>query len=376
MILRDNTAEYAYSIGIHNYDCAYTAIVNNTVRYVNNVGINSRSGSKDTLVQGNYLYAIGAENFGDDLINAGMSTGIAVLVGGDAPKIINNRVDRTGYSSIFLHGSAYSAEVAYNYVTNSCLSLTDGGGLYTGGYRETDKKTNIHHNIFENIYGYVGGWKRFACDISKSPEECADGSRGIYIDERGNNNILSNNTIVNSCSEGIFLHWTTDNVVSNNTIYSARDNSILLSGRNRLHENHENDKFFDNIMFATAPDQNTFALYANFKEIPLIESNHNYFYNPHNEDSVRVLQHGGIDDNISLSEWRDLSGKDLDSKEFRDTFSATNPDNINSRIFTNPTMDVVTIELDKRYNDVDGKVISGTITLQPFESKILLNFEN
>jgi hypothetical protein len=83
-----------------------------------------------------------------------------------------------------------------------------------------------------------------------------------------------------------------------------------------------------------------------------------------------------IQDDLTLRQWRSLSGCDADSKEFtylnhfEDITIDTQKD---SRIVHNPSLEAVSIDLEsEKYCDVDGNKIYGSVSLQPFESKILI----
>ena len=82
-------------------------------------------------------------------------------------------------------------------------------------------------------------------------------------------------------------------------------------------------------------------------------------------------------EDLTLSQWRALSGYDADSKEFSylDQFDdITINHQKKSRIIYNPSMDVVSIDLEsEEYCDVQGNKIYGSVTLQPFESRILIS---
>jgi uncharacterized repeat protein (TIGR01451 family) len=89
-------------------------------------------------------------------------------------------------------------------------------------------------------------------------------------------------------------------------------------------------------------------------------SDNNHFYH-----ATRV-QHIVVQGYKSLAEWRAVSGKDLHSTEL---ISATLSQ---AELFYNDTRLAKTINLGKPYVDLNGNLIVGTLTLQPFTSKILL----
>ncbi|MHC4145055.1 MAG: hypothetical protein ACYSUD_09775 [Planctomycetota bacterium] len=170
------------------------------------------------------------------------------------------------------------------------------------------------------------------------------------------------------------------NESSSTILYGNRKYQILLSGKNSARKILENDELAQNIMFATDAEQQTLSLALNYNNVHFGQSNENYFYNPYDPKHVFVSRYVGrriLREDLTLSQWRALSGYDGDSKEFSylDQFDDVTIDQPKkSRIISNPSLDVVSIDLgSEKYCDVQGNKIYGSISLQPFESVILIS---
>ena len=379
--VEDNTIEHSFEYGIHvqgsggTYDNNH--ILNNRVRFCCRRGIYVHNTSYHNNVESNYVYATGAEHFNDDLMNG---RGMGIFIGGPYTRVYNNRIDRTGYTSLYLYGDTLSREVSYNYITNTCLSVSDGGGIYTGGYSDVPEQDYIHHNIFEDMIGCRSMEKRYDNGCLPTIETHSGACPGIYVDEEGNNRVIEHNTVINSHMAGIFFHWAPSNVVRQNTLYGNGEYQILLSGKYDARKILEHDEVTDNILFATDASQKTLGVAIDYSDVHFGHSDHNYLYNPYRRWHVYVSRYDSgnwIQEHLTLNEWRALSGYDTHSKEFSyleqlDEISLVYP--IQSRILCNTSMDTVDIDLgSERYCDVQGNEIVGSVTLQPFESRIVIS---
>jgi len=181
---------------------------------------------------------------------------------------------------------------------------------------------------------------------------------------------------------GIILHWAPGNVVQNNTLYGNKVAQIWFSGSNQPGEKLVDEVVLDNIMFATDAQQKTFCLAINYDNVHFGRSDNNYFYNPYNYRHIFVSRYKAYEDRwtrdeLTLDQWRRLSGYDEDSREFSylDRFNDITIDpQKESRIIYNTSLDVINIDLESdKYCDVHGNKIYGSVSLQPFESKILIS---
>lgn len=359
----------------------YNKISNSKIRYSSYRGISNDSHANYLRVTNNLVYATGAKEFGDDLYHG---VGHGIFIEGEHTEVLNNVVDRTGYTGIYIGGSERSdKEIAYNAIYNTNLSLTDGGGIYAGGKSNSGKSDVIHHNILKNIYGYVGGIKTSShCDLSLDLETCAKASSGIYIDEQGNNFLVQNNTVMNAKGAGIYFHWTKNNSITNNVLY-GNGIQIWLSGKNEPKFLLEGNDLSQNIMYSTSGIQNTFFLGTNYDGFGFGKSINNYLLNPYIHQSIRSLRYMSldekinvVDENLSLSQWQDLSKQEVGSLDIAGIYRTEHKYNIDqndSVVIFNATMEDKNHKLNDVYCDLKGEKISDNINLTPFSSKILLN---
>ncbi len=384
MRIEDNTIEYAYFVGLYVYAGTgatgdYNQIIHNTIRYCADYGLSVDMACSYTNVEGNYVYAAGTDTFGGDLMN-GPSWGI--FVSGPYTRVYHNRIDRTGLGGMYVFGQTLSRDVSYNYITNSGLALADTGGIYTGGgFNDGAEKDHLHHNIIADTIGCRTMDRRYDVGGLPTPETYSGEGQGIYVDEESNNRVIEYNTVINCRSYGICFHWAPGNVVQHNTLYGNRENQVWFNGGNRDLQRLVDDVLLDNILFATAAQQHTLWVVMDYDSIRFGQSDRNYFYNPYKDSHVFVSWLDRATNirttrDLSLSSWQALSGYDRNSKEYSylselPLVRLVRP--ARSKIVYNASLDVNTIDLGPDlYCDVQGNGIRGKLTLQPFESKILL----
>ena len=368
--IKENTIDYSYSSAIEEYEGSNSSILSNTIRYSNERGITDHDLSACHVITGNMVYATGAENIGDDLIQ-GVGQGISIS--GSHAQIINNRVDRSGYTGIYIGGQTSGREIAYNYVTNSCLSLSDGGGIYTGGHSSSTEQDHFHHNIVTDVWGYLGGCAEYRNSYLNSPALCRGEAYGIYLDEEGNNRVFERNTVINGGDVGIFFHWVRDNRLAGNTLYGNARCQILFSGNDDPRFILQGNEVKDNLLIATGPDQMTFQLNVDYNDVHFGDSDDNCFFHPQGEKPIAVLRDLGEGrcTTYSVAEWHNLSGEDSHSKDLSFPVGLDGHQQTPA-IFMNPSMQTATIDLSGQdYLNIDGNVISGKVSLGSFESIVL-----
>ncbi len=375
MTIENNTIEHTFAVGIR-LETNNNRILNNTVKHSCSQGINVGSDAWHCRVEGNYVYATGTEHYGGDLMNR---RGEGIYIKGPFAKVYNNRIDHTGHKALYLAGHTLGREVSHNYITNVGLALTESGGIYTSGFYDKPEKDHIHHNIFVNVFGCLSMDRNHDRGLPVTIEKYSGDAPGIYVDEGGNNKIIERNTVINSHMAGIFFHYAPGNVVQNNTLYGNKVTQIWFSGRDQPGDKLVDDVVLDNIMFATDPQQNTLRLIINYDDVHFGQSDRNYFYNPYRYSHIFLRRYSDewIQDDLTLQRWRALSGYDANSKEFsylnrfEDITIAPQKE---SRIIYNTSLDVISIDLESdKYCDVQGNKIYGSVSLQPFESKILIS---
>lgn len=136
----------------------------------------------------------------------------------------------------------------------------------------------------------------------------------------------------------------------------------------------------DNILFATDLRQRTLYLTAYYADVRLGQSDRNYFHQPYNGVQIHVDHQTSsgqwIHRDLTFYGWGAFSGYDGGSREFSyltqlDGILLQNPPL--SKIVYNASLDPnpVDLGLDK-YCDVEGNKIYGSVTLEPFASKVLI----
>ncbi len=383
MTVEGNTIEHAYDYGIQVHAGSggkgdNNQIVRNMIRYSASRGINVDRYCSNTNVEGNSIYATATESFADDILNG---RGEAIYVTGPYTRVFNNRIDRVGHTGIYISGNTLSRDISYNYITNAMLGVSDGGGIYTGGYSDTTEKDHIHHNIIIDVIGCLSMDRSFDNGNPPTMDTHAGGiAPGIYIDEEGNNRIIEDNTVINCRMAGIYFHWGPSNVVQRNTLYGNHLAQVRFDGTGEARKTLVDDSLLGNILFATSAEQKTLFLYITYDNVQFGESDRNYFYNPYDNMNVSVIRYpqsgGVIREDLTLDGWRALSGYDGDSQEFShltglDGMTVTSP--TKSEIVYNASLDAVTVDLEPgTYCDVQGNEVQGSVTLGPFGSKVLI----
>jgi parallel beta-helix repeat protein len=371
MTIQGNTIEYAYDSGIVDAEGSYNRIIDNTIRYSHHTGITDNGASSYDLIQGNTVYATGAENVGDDVVN---DIPNGMFIGGSQIRLINNRIDRCGYAGIFLSGNTSNREIAYNYITRCCLSLADGGGIYTGGPSGSDQEDIFHHNIIDDVGGWLGGVATVQSQCAKAPGLCRGEAHGIYLDEQGNHTLFEYNTVMNCGATGMFFHWTQDNRLSHNTLYNNAQSQLLFSGKDDPRFLLRNNTATQNLLIAKA-GQNTFQLNLDYTGFDFGTSDENHFYQGGAAKHIVVCQDlgGGPCTAYSLADWHQVSGQDAHSQDLSVSANKTTGDA--PVIFINPSMMALTIDLEGvRYVDANHHLVEGTVSIDPFESVVLFSY--
>ncbi len=383
--IENNTIEYAFRHGIDLRStwgpCNDNQILRNTIRYSGSRAINVDSAAERCHIEGNTAYATGVAYYGEDLMN-GPSEGIYVV--GPFARVYGNRIDRTGSMGLFLHGGALNREVCYNYITNSGLAMADISALYMYGRTEGPDKDYVHHNIIVDTPGCQTMEKGNDVGAPVTPERYAGMGTGIGLDEGCNNRVVEDNTVIRSSHMGIGLHIAPGNLMRRNTLYGNGRGQVGFLGRNGEHKAILDEVLLDNILFATDAQQRTLHFHMEYNNVHFGQSDRNYFYNPYASTHIYLSRYltpssGEYHDYLTLSGWQALSGYDRNSKEF--SYLERLPDLVLaephvSRIVYNATLSATTVDLEgKQYCDVQGSKVSGKVTLQPFESKILISAE-
>ena len=340
-------------VGIHIPSANSTAakITNNYIYQANAGGIRCYSPSAN--ISGNKVEDTGLlKNINKSTYPASDNFGTGIFSRADNPTISYNRVINSGYNGINWKGQ--NGNISYNYVNGACLVLDDGGGIYTyngSNYSATGSKgSEVLFNIVLNVHGTTDGF------TSSSTV-----GYGIYMDNNTHDVNIKYNTVgYTSC--GIFLHEAGIIDISDNIIMDALL-GIRISGVKDV------NTIQGNTLYLTSRT-GTFVWWKNshqrmiFNMEPSVSCNNNTYIN-HYESAP--FSCGGSD--RKFPEWKSLTSKDKYS-----TFDGLPmTDGEKEQLFYNDTKQSKKINLGTSvYKDLNGNSVSGSITLEPFTSKILI----
>lgn len=270
----------------------------------------------------------------------------------DSCHIHHNDIDSAGYCGISMDGRWNIIE--RNIVKNAMLLNNDGAALKSFGAAS-------QYNIFRNNF------------ISKSDGNTAGTPNGsfitpaIYFDFSTNNCTIQENTIYDQTKKGIFLNsGTYANSVIGNVVYGGKY-LLDFNGSPIIPTPMTGMVVKKNTFFAKDPNAYIIRMVDNTGGYNhgLIDSN--YYFQPYNENNYEFIPPSTSN---NFTTWQSNSGYDVNT--VNSFVSWTLPTSYDT-LLLNPTDDVVTINLGTpEYSDLDNNIICGTISLQPYTSKILI----
>ncbi len=343
--VRDNLIERANHRGIDSY-AKYSTIQGNTIR---DVALTDNLGASGM--------GCGVESGGGFCTEDGDGVRIKVDEVADSGHhnlIQYNRLERIGYNGMDVFGPHNT--IAYNVIQEACFSKGDCGGVRTFGSSNLND-TPVHdlsfdHNLILNTLGNTDG-----CIETYKPLF----GFGLYIDHYSRDVSITGNTLVNATVGGILYQNSTgtvqDNVLYNNSSGSMYSAQVVVGGSPARLDQHSG-----NVLYALNEIARTLSASSGGG---LASSDHNYFFHPY------AAAHISAEGSKTLAEWQAYSGQDANSVE--SWFSLNPGEPPLSQIFYNDTSDPQTIDLGGTvYLDLDQKVVSGSLTLAPFTSQILI----
>jgi parallel beta-helix repeat protein len=223
---------------------------------------------------------------------------------------------------------------------------------------------HVNNKILNNIV--LNGIGEF----SGTPSTASHTS-GIYLDYNSNHVEISGNTAANCGNKGVFMTSTHDISMDNNTFYN--NNEQLTFQQFSAEYYSERNTYTNNIYFSKGANQFTYRYYdqvgSGAGDIPT--SDYNYYARPIDDDKTFVTFIYGVDvseQRKTLAEWRTFSGQDAHSHK-----SPKSITNLNDLLFEyNPTAANKVVALSGSYVDVRNVSYSGSVTLKPFTSIVLI----
>ncbi|MGQ7867790.1 cadherin domain-containing protein [Sunxiuqinia sp. sy24] len=334
---------YAHNRGIYVMNGSDGNYTNNVVR--NSYYEGMHIASSNSIITDNQLFEVLSENdFGAETGNENGGPGRGIASKGANNIIRYNRLIDMGYVGIEFGGENNLVE--YNYINGACQILDDGGAIYTyNGYDYSQpgaSGTKVRSNIVLNVIGE------------------SNTAYGIYMDNNTHDILIEDNTVSNTnCA--IYLHQNGKITVDGNTIIDA---TLLLLNQDEV----ENSTITNNTFYTTAR-QGSFVWFSNTFQRTIFEENATGLF-----DNNRYVGHYGqnvfrYQGDKTLADWKKLRGVDTNSTGDFSTLA----DGEIEELFYNDTKQTKAISLGSSlYRDLDGKEVSGSISLAPFTSQILI----
>lgn len=316
--------------------------------------------STAAYVSGNTLLRIGQfagmGGNGDDSY-----TGIIAL--GDNAQVLNNSVTSVGYCGIRWDGN--STRIENNFIDTHNRIKDDGGGIYSypsalGPVDQNFTQRTVKNNIIINGVGAAAG----GAPSSNFPE-----AFGIYADGTSPNIDFIGNTI-SGAHYGMFLNGSHQILVRGNTIFDCKRGFYLLNYNDTI--GIADITVRDNKFIAKEADQ--YAAYFEPDSIVMpasFDADSNFYARPLDDDSCIWYDANGTNYYATLAQWKAsafASGEDANSKKSPVTVTST----AYLRIEYNETDADKTVNLGAVYNDLNSIAYNGTITLEPYESAVLM----
>ncbi|MEI6752870.1 MAG: right-handed parallel beta-helix repeat-containing protein [Paludibacter sp.] len=269
--------------------------------------------------------------------------------------VTGNLIDSVGHNGMYAYLTTNST-INKNIIKNYSMVIGDGGGIYTH-YAHT--ALDISENIISD-----GGNGNEGSNLQPRLK-----TRSMYFDAKSDGMICHDNTFYNSGDAGIFLQTDTKNVkIYRNTIYDCDYNTYGISKTNVTSDTtlHCRDSIYNNIIV----NKNTGYSIRNKKINQLMGYvDYNYYCMPYQKQPLFLK----LEKSIPYTQWVD-SGLDIHSVVAAYQLdSLTQPAKDNIRFLLNSTISNQTFSLGNiQYGDVKSNSYSGSVTLKPYSSLILI----
>ncbi|HYQ57716.1 MAG TPA: right-handed parallel beta-helix repeat-containing protein [Draconibacterium sp.] len=274
-----------------------------------------------------------------------------------------NHIERVGYNGIDFHGD--NTKVENNYVNKFCQYKDDGGGIYSFFENNTAFRF-AGVKILNNIVINGGGHEENGGINPNSPNQV----EGIYTDGLTNSFEIAGNTVAYTASAGLFLntprwHNIHSNILVGNKKAQIHWNNLKMNG-----VAPGGNEVANNIIFNPDAAQHSMHLSDSYGEeiLNFGSSNSNKYVSIQgNAPSFYTVTYNGKwnNDYYNLAEWKSKFGRDAGSQAFE------SPQN--EYVFEyNNTKSSKSISLRHAMIDLSGKKYSGSITLAPYSSIVLL----
>lgn len=291
--------------------------------------------------------------------------------------IQKNRINNCGYNGIYFYGD--NSDISYNYITNFCTCLNDGGAIYTYTGYTYNKLTNvkIHHNICINA-PYTG--YGIAYPLSAS---------GIYLDLNSAGIEIYNNTIANTQQYGIFITSEGNVHTHHNTVYNASQFQLYYICYDATDivttDSIDHNTLVAKVKVSTSDPTNYWGVQKCFglsaytgsstQEAHTLKMSQNYadyncYARPIDDNSVIWITRLNWGNNFyTLTNFKTYSGQNIHSYGSPKTISDTSQ----LHIIYNATTSNKKFMLSSEAIAMDGTIYNDSIILIPFTSKVFIS---
>lgn len=283
----------------------------------------------------------------------------AVRPQGSTHSITHNHFEKIGYNGIRIYGR--DTDVENNYFKNYCLTNHDGAAIYSQGGSDKNNNQVQNTNIFKNIivatFASSDSWFMYS----------------IYADDNSTLVDILENSISGGVN-GIFLHNTKDCTVQGNNIFGITNNGLIaiesvqggavaMTGNvisfNNILSDNTNESLY---VRQTKSGDATYA----FGDIDF-----NKYWNTGNTDDAHHNTTQESENTYTLASWATKYSSEMTTTQEANSTSDLNY-TVDARQFVyNNTSSVTVPFLNGTWDDMDGSTYNGSITMQPFTSKIL-----
>jgi uncharacterized repeat protein (TIGR02059 family) len=361
LTIQNSTIRFGGGYGIYCNNSSYPLIDANTIDNNNNSGISLSSPyytiTNNTITNSGMILGMGV---------SGWTVNVGINAQGGNGLVSYNRIINCGYDGINWGGAP--TEISYNFIDYTCMNATDGACIYS--YRGTGAGRVEKYNICMHSKSQLYGWIE---------QDWGTGS-GIYLDGDGGVSVQHNICAYNE-GKGLFLNADNTVTAQYNTCYAniigleitSEANTIGIGppnrdGRARSHVVDHNI-FISQIAAQLCAVFQTYTLRSDISLFGTID--YNIYGRPtSNSNYIQSWENGYNNQRLyDLTGWK-ANGLGQDANSTVSPVTLTDVNKI--RFEYNDTKINKVIALDAGYVDAVGTKYSGSITLLPFTSVVLM----
>ncbi|MCU7550615.1 right-handed parallel beta-helix repeat-containing protein [Chitinophagaceae bacterium LB-8] len=351
--------------GIEATSTTKLQILNSTIDYSNNCGIFQTGGNSYTTIRSNTIKNSGT--FAGMGFN-GANNSMGIRDNGNNSLIEYNTIDKSGYCAVRFTGN-YTT-IKNNLITNFAFVKDDAAGIYTGSPDKVERygRKLIGNIILNGIGASEGTTDKTSLQVS-----------GIYMDNYSSGVDIQGNTVANCGKVGIYIHNAYKITLRNNTCFDNNSGQLQIT-HDHIGPRVTGVSMKNNIFVSKTKTQTVGYFYTNLStsDINAFGSLDSNYYARPLDDNATLRTATGLYTSTQVLSTRTLSGwqsayvHDDRSKKSPKTLSSTVDPNSYLRLVYNASNANKTISLGATYVDMKNKTYSGSITLAPYASAVLL----